>query len=179
MMYHALPFERVQCKEDPRWQVPNPGGLLATEIEVMECLFGLVRAAKPNLVVETGCYLGYMTRVLAEACYANGHGRVVSCDIEPEHVKLAKRRCRFNYLMPYVDIRHSSALELPELKEADFLFSDSSEESRLQEIEFARRDALIVLHDTVTNGTLRSAALMMDHAAFIKTARGLTIIGRP
>lgn len=114
-----------------------------SEIEMHEVLFGLVRYWKPDLVFESGCALGFSTEALGRACLANMGGSVVSCDTNLLCVEQARRRvsqlpCR---------VEHKSSLDLPELKAADFVFSDSSYEARMQEYEVVKAGALFVVHD--------------------------------
>lgn len=46
--------------------------------------YALVRAAQPDLVVETGTHLGLGTSIIAAALLRNGHGRVLTVDVDPE-----------------------------------------------------------------------------------------------
>ena len=45
-----------------------------------DCIFGLVRAVRPEVVVETGCGAGYTTTHILEAMRLNGHGVLYSID---------------------------------------------------------------------------------------------------
>lgn len=116
----------------------------ASELELQELLYALVRALKPNLVVETGTYLGDATLQLAMACEANGKGRVVTCDTQEKYLAEARKKlARFP-----VELVLGSSLDLPELKEADFIFSDSDYKFRAAEIGRAKKGAVILVHDT-------------------------------
>ena len=46
--------------------------------------YAIVRAAQPDLVVETGTHLGLGSCVIAAALLRNGHGRLTTIDIDPE-----------------------------------------------------------------------------------------------
>lgn len=116
----------------------------AAELEMQELLFSLVKMLRPELVVETGCYIGLTTRSLGLACFQAHKGRVVSCDTNLEYVERAQKVCQD---LP-VQIRHVSSLDLPELSEADFIFSDSDYKFRGGEIQRAKSGAVIVVHDT-------------------------------
>ena len=54
-----------------------------TEFEYLNLLNALVRAAKPQRILETGCFKGMGTLALASAVAANGFGRVFSIDLKP------------------------------------------------------------------------------------------------
>lgn len=45
-----------------------------------DCIFGLVRALGPEVVVETGCGAGFTTAHILEAMRVNGHGILYSID---------------------------------------------------------------------------------------------------
>lgn len=128
--------------DEQGWTVHDGTG---TEVEVQRLLSALVRALKPKLIVETGCYRGWTTRELGWAAMENlPAGRVVSCDVDPLHVHEARMRCAG---LP-VEVRECGGIELPELREADLIFSDSSYESRPFEVGLAKPGALVIVHDT-------------------------------
>jgi predicted O-methyltransferase YrrM len=137
---------------------------MASEYEMHDFLYGLVRLMKPELVVETGCYHGLMTRRLGEAVSANGHGKVISCDVEPEQVSQAISRCEG---LP-VEVRLSKAEDLPELHDADLIFSDSSEQSRFLEYHRAKPGCVFLMHDTDNTPScgefMRSKNALLFHA---------------
>lgn len=135
--YYELP-----CKDD---------GFQSSEVEMQEFLYGLVRYLKPNLVFESGSNHGFGTKALGMSVLANGMGRVVSCETDGDLYAIACDTC---YTLPSVEIRHESSLNMPELREADFIFSDSDWESRAKEYELARPGALFVVHDTAAEPEL-------------------------
>lgn len=117
--------------------------ILNSELEMHDVLFSLVRYWKPNLVFESGCFYGFSTLALARACAANVHGRVVTCDTDSYYVQQTIRRVTG---LP-CQVVHADSISLPELRIADFIFSDSSYEAREREYEVAKPGALIVVHD--------------------------------
>lgn len=116
----------------------------ASELELHDLLFALIRMLKPQIVVETGCYKGFGTVALGRAVCENKLGRVFSCDTERDFV--AETRAKVKNLP--VDVRHCASLDLPELSQADFLFSDSDYKWRAAEIGRTKKDCIILLHDT-------------------------------
>ncbi len=52
----------------------------------------LVRAMQPDLVVETGTGLGFTSRAVGEALHRNGHGHLVSLEVDAERHASAMNR---------------------------------------------------------------------------------------
>lgn len=119
------------------WECPDE---TAAEVELGDLLYGLVRMLKPMLVVETGTYLGHSSKFLYRAVKENGMGHFVTCDPVPQ--------CTFEGFFSGIDYRSRSSLDLPELAQADFIFSDSDYKYRAAEIERAKPGATILVHDT-------------------------------
>ena len=119
---------------------------MATEMELGDVLYGLIRMCKPDLVVETGTYKGDTTKRLVEAVLINQKGRVISCDPEAHGIPIYQDSVHFEF-------RQCSSLDLPELMQADLVFSDSGddEESALElrstEYLRCRRGCIFVAHD--------------------------------
>ena len=65
---------------------------MTAEVEVLEFLRTLVTTIKPNLVVETGTFMGVSTLWIAEAMRLNGFGRIISCEYDPKVFERPKRR---------------------------------------------------------------------------------------
>lgn len=116
----------------------------ATEVEVRALLAALVRALKPRLVVETGCYRGFTTQELGHAAMQVEGCRVVTCDTDPLHAHEARMRCAG---LP-VEVRECRGIELPELRRADFAFIDSVYADRAAEVALLPLGALAIVHDT-------------------------------
>ncbi len=68
-----------ECPHPERWSMYDS---MTAEVEVLEFLRTLVTTAKPNLVVETGTFMGVSTLWIAEALRLNGFGRIVSCEYD-------------------------------------------------------------------------------------------------
>lgn len=117
----------------------------ATEVEMCDLLYGLVRFIKPKLIVETGSHLGHGTVALALATRDNGCGRIVTCEVKADAVETARARLKD---FPNVDLRVQDSTELPELQDADFVFSDSSWGDRVTEYELVKPGCIFVVHDS-------------------------------
>lgn len=67
------------CRNPEWWHAPDAH---STEVEVTELVAALVRAIQPEFVVETGTGLGFTARAIAEALSHNGHGNLVSLEVD-------------------------------------------------------------------------------------------------
>ena len=70
-----------ECPHPERWSMYDS---MTAEVEVLEFLRTLVTTIKPNLVVETGTFMGISTLWIAEALRLNGFGRIISPRIRSE-----------------------------------------------------------------------------------------------
>lgn len=145
--------------QQEQWTAPDE---MASEYEVGDLLFGLVRMAKPRLVVETGTYQADTSRRIGHALIANGIGRLVTCDIL-DRGAYVDSRCAG---LP-VRFRQCNSLELPELKEADLVFCDSGDtNTRSAEYAKVKSGCIFVMHDT---------ASFPDVGRFVRASDGLTL----
>src|SRR3990172_6215017 len=122
--------------EKPKWTEFDG---TSSELEMSELLYGLVRMLKPKLLVETGTYKGFTTAWLADAIKENNYG---------EYISLAQKYLSSLELSKFVELRCISSYLVEELKEADFIYSDSDYQCRAKEIELAKKGCIIVIHDT-------------------------------
>lgn len=134
------------------WEiVEGPAGETAAEIEMQQFLYGMVRVLKPALVVETGTYYGHSAWAMALACKRNAKGRVVSCEVNREYLERARYLCSGGLgedVSDRLELRECPSWDLPELREADFVFCDSDYKFRSEEIVRVKPGAVIVVHDT-------------------------------
>lgn len=161
------------------WSAPDDDGRIASEVEMHELLYGLVRHLKPTIAIETGAHVGYATCAMGLALRDNQHGRLISCDTDPERVRKTIERCQG---LP-VEVRVASGAELPELPEADFVFIDSSFESRRIELTRLKVGAIAVVHDTECEAeseinSMRSIIRQFPQHVFVSTNRGFAIVRR-
>lgn len=137
----------------PRPDCPNPRWWSATdahstEIEVTELVGGFVRALQPEFVIETGTCWGQTAEAIGRALAVNGHGRLVTLDVEPEKVQYSAHRCEG---LP-VDVLLCPSLSYTPPQPVDFAFFDSL--THLRPAEFRRylpwmHDRTVVgFHDT-------------------------------
>jgi predicted O-methyltransferase YrrM len=81
----------------PRPECPSPefwtsADEQATENEVLDGLYGLVRLLQPEYVVETGTHHGRASEQIGEALLKNGHGRLDTIELDPKNVEIARGR---------------------------------------------------------------------------------------
>jgi hypothetical protein len=128
----------VEQRYGKNWEVYDG---TASEVEMGDLLYGLVRMLKPDLVVETGTYKGNSTQRMAKAVEKNGLGRIVTCDPYQNNPW-------FPPAWPEITFKRCESLSVEELKEADFVFSDSHEDVRMLEYELVKPGCVFVIHDT-------------------------------
>lgn len=92
-------------REGPYHAWPNQGW--GIELEVGDFLWGLVRALRPKLILESGTGIGISTRFLGAACKENRRGRVIT--FEPNDTMAERARSRLEGLP--VEIRGGNTLD--------------------------------------------------------------------
>lgn len=143
----------------PEWWKARDGE--ASEEEVGDFLYGLVRLVQPECVVETGCYLGDTSLRIAQALQANGHGWLHTCDIDAVLVGGVIRRLGAYRASAFV----STGAELIQITNPDLAFIDSGGD-REKEISLLPDGCLVVLHD---------ARWYKNPALFFPTPRGISL----
>ena len=171
-----------ECPHPERWHMYDS---MTAEAEVLEFLRTLVTTIKPNLIVETGSFLGVSTVWMAEGLRQNGFGRIVSCEFDPVVFAKAQEKVAASGLADWIDLRNGSSLELDVPGQIDLFFSDSDLDVREQEVRrFLPQispNGLILMHDASSHpGTVRDAALRLEAQGLISvvllpTPRGLAV----
>jgi predicted O-methyltransferase YrrM len=150
---------RPACPEPERWAARDD---YATETAVTSWIAALVAMVKPDLVIETGSYLGDTAVAIAEALKAEGRGRLVTC--EPVPARADSVQARANGL-PMTVWAASSLTYVPD-GPVDLVFADSEFVLRGPEIRYfatwASNKAVVVLHDTTLCGYPGHAQLIHD-----------------
>ncbi len=171
-----------ECPHPERWSMFDS---MTAEAEVLEFLRTLVTTIKPELIVETGAFLGVSTLWMAEALKRNGRGRIVSCELDPVVFVKAQEKITASELSPLIDLRQESSLEMKIDGVIDLFFSDSDPPVREQEIRRYLPQinpyGLILMHDASSHmKTVREAALRLEAEGLISvvllpTPRGLVV----
>lgn len=164
------------CPHPDRWHTTGNG--MATEFEVIQAIAGLVTAIQPDFVVETGGHLGLTSRAIGQALADNGHGRLVSLEIDSLCVQAARQRCQG---LPVDIVEGDSMTYVPE-EPIDFAWFDS--EVMLRTSEFQRylpsmhSRTIVGFHDTGAdphNSYLNSLvdAGLVSWPLYLPTPRGV------
>jgi predicted O-methyltransferase YrrM len=171
-----------ECPYPERWHMYDS---MSAENEVLDFLRTLVTTIKPELVVETGTFLGSSTLHIAEGLKENGSGRIITCEYDQKVFEEARKRIQESGLADWIDIRNESSLEIKIEGRIDLLYCDS--DLPLRETEVRRflpqinPNGLILMHDASTAlKTVREAALKLEREGLISvvllpTPRGLVI----
>ena len=174
-----------ECPHPERWRMYDS---MTAEAEVLEFLRTLVTTVKPELVVETGSFLGVSTLWIAEGLKANGFGRIVSCEFDPVVFAEAAKKIAASGLAEWIELRNESSLEMTVSGRIDILFSDSDMPIREAEVRRflpqVNPHGLVLLHDASSHlKTVREAAQRLEaegllSCVYLPTPRGLVLAQR-
>jgi predicted O-methyltransferase YrrM len=171
-----------ECPHPERWSMYDS---MTAEVEVLEFLRTLVTTTKPNLVVETGTFMGVSTLWIAEALRLNGSGKIVSCEYDPKVFQTAREKIDASEFRDLIDLRNQSSLEMNVEGTIDLFFSDSDMPIREQEVRRYLPQispfGIILMHDASSHlKQVREAALNLEREGLISvvllpTPRGLVV----
>lgn len=171
-----------ECPHPERWRMFDT---MTAEVEVLEFLRCLVTTVKPNVILETGTFMGVSTVYMAEGLKQNGFGKIITCEPDPEVFAKAKQKIATSGLSKWVDARQQSSLEIKVSGTIDMLFCDSVVELREQEVRHflpqVNPTGLVLMHDASSHlKTVRDAALKLEQEQLISvvllpTPRGLVL----
>jgi predicted O-methyltransferase YrrM/prolipoprotein diacylglyceryltransferase len=171
-----------ECPHPERWRMYDA---MAAEVEVLDFLKTLVSTIKPELVVETGTFLGSSTLRIAEGLKENGFGRVITCEADPKVFEEAKKRFLASGLADWIQLRNESSLEMKIEGRIDLLYCDSDLPLREQEVRRflpqMNPNGLILMHDASSAlKTVRGGAKNLERegllsVVFLPTPRGLVV----
>ena len=179
-------FRKKEKQEHRIMRAPvRPGDVITAEVEVLEFLRTLVTTIKPELVVETGTFMGVSTLWIAEAMRLNGFGRIVTCEYDPKVYETAREKFAASPVNDLIDLRNESSLEMKVDGTIDLFFSDSDMPIREEEVRrFLPQISpfgIILMHDASSHlKQVRDAALKMERDGLISvvllpTPRGLVV----
>ena len=171
-----------ECPHPELWKMMDSQ---TSELEVLDFLKSLVTTIKPNLIVETGTFLGYGTLKMAEGLKQNGFGKIITIEYDPVIFARAKERIDTSGLGDWIEARNQSSLDTRIDGSIDFLYSDSELKIREQEIRkfLPQLDprGLIAVHDASSHfAVVREGALRLEQEGLISvimlsTPRGLVL----
>lgn len=162
------------CPHPERWHAVDA---YSTELEVSALVAAFVRALQPDYVVETGTCVGVTARMIGLALQANGHGRLVTLETNPDLVAIARQMCAG---LP-VEVHHESSLDFEPEAPIGFAWLDSLVGLRVHEFDRYRpwlpSGAVVGVHDTAPHhGQLGEdvAQLPGTRSIRLRTPRGVT-----
>lgn len=182
---------------EPSERCPVPGFYHSidgdsTECEVAEFIGALVRVAQPEYVVELGAAFGETTEQIVTALIRNGHGRLVTLEVDPVRAQYVRERLSADPISARGrwEVVEQSSLEWlppPDAPPIGVLFSDTLRDIRVQELlrflPFMRPCGLAAVHDSgwdvgAIRGNLEQALVKpgLARAIDFPTARGLTLL---
>lgn len=171
-----------ECPDPERWSMYDS---MTAEFEVLEFLKTLVTTTKPELIVETGSFMGVSTLWLAQGLKENGFGKIISCEYDPVVFAKAQEKVNHSPVNSWIDLRNESSLEMQVEGRIDLLFSDSDMPIREQEVRRylpqLNPQGLILMHDASSHlKQVRDAALKLEREGLISvvllpTPRGLVV----
>lgn len=179
MTYLESVFTRPtdRCPYPELWHSDNAD---ASEWEVIEFLGGLVRALQPELVVETGTHQGYAAQSMALAIEKNGHGHLITIEINHNSVVAAR------IMLPdWVEVVEGSSFEwVPNPpRTINLLYVDGAKDRVGEFTHLAPwlvKGSIVVFHDTAHEWMDNEMRRVIDtypvHAISLPTPRGLTIM---
>ena len=94
-----------ECPHPEQWSMYDS---MTAEVEVLEFLATLVTTVKPNLIVETGAFLGASSIWMARGLKRNGFGKIVSCEFDPQVFAAAQQRIAASGVAEWIDLRNVS-----------------------------------------------------------------------
>jgi len=171
-----------ECPHPQHWRMYDS---MTAEVEVLDFLKALVVAVKPELVVETGTFLGSSTLRIAEGLRENGFGRVITCEADPKVFAEARKRIVASGLPEWIELRNESSLEMKVEGRIDLLYCDSDLPLRETEVRWflpqVNPNGLILMHDassalkTVREGARNLEREGLISVVFLPTPRGLVV----
>lgn len=171
-----------ECPHPERWSMYDS---MSAEVEVLDFLKCLVRTVKPDLVVETGTFVGTSTLWIAEGLRENGFGKIVTCEFDPVVFAQTREKLEASGLTGWIEYRNQSSLEMKVAGMIDIFFSDSDPAIREQEVRrFLPQispTGLVLMHDASSHHRIvREAALRLEQEGLISvvlmpTPRGLVL----
>ncbi len=166
------------CPHPERWTAIDAA---SAEREVTELVASLVRALQPDYVVETGAAYGYTAQAIGEALRRNGHGRLVTLEIDEARAVEAEERCAG---LPVKVLQQHSLQFVPE-EPVGFAWLDSSAEERDRELRrylpWMASGTLVAVHDTGPHFPVHPRLQALVKEGFVRgvrlrTPRGVSLL---
>ncbi len=171
-----------ECPFPERWRMLDAQ---SAEVEVLDFLKSFVVTVKPDVILETGTFIGHSAMKMAEGLKTNGFGKIITVEYDPLVFAKAKQNIDSSGLADWIEYRNASSLGTDIDESIDILFSDSDINIRESEIRrFLPRikpRGLVLVHDASSSvKTVRDAVLRLEQegllsVVLLSTPRGLVI----
>lgn len=160
-----------ECPHPERWKMMDAQ---TSELEILEFLKSVVTTVKPELILETGTFIGYSAIKMAEGLEENGFGRIITIEYDPAIFAKAKERIDASGVRKRIEYRNQSSLDAQIDGTIDLFFSDSHLPIREAEIrKFLPQinpQGLILVHDASSHfKVVREAVLKLEAEGLIST----------
>lgn len=175
---HATP----ECPFPEKWHMVDAQ---SAELEVLDFLKSLVITSKPDLIVETGTFIGHSAIKMAEGLRDNGFGRIITIEYEPAVFAQAKQSIDASGLGRWIEYRNASSLETDIEGAIDILYCDSALHIREKEIRKflpqIKPRGLVLVHDASSQfKVVRETAFKLEQegllsVVLLSTPRGLVV----
>lgn len=162
------------CRNPGLWTAADA---YSAECEVTELVAAFVRATQPEYCVETGTCFGQTAEAIGNALKANGHGHLVTLEVDADKVAMARQRCTH---LP-VTVLHLSSDAFEPAEPIGFAWFDSLLDLRVSEFRrykpWLHPGAVVGFHDT-HHGNLwgeidRLVSERLLRPMFLPTPRGV------
>ena len=172
----------AECPYPEKWHMVDAQ---SAELEVLDFLKSIVLTVKPDLIVETGTFIGHSAIRMAEALRTNGFGRIITIENDPAVCAKARENIAASGLGSWIESRNGSSLDASIEGTIDILFCDSALAIREEEISRflpqVKPGGLVLIHDASSHlRVVREAALRLEKqgllsVVLLSTPRGLVI----
>lgn len=157
----------------------------SSKLEVLDFLKSIVITVKPELILETGTFIGSSAIKMAEGLKENGFGHLITLEYDAAVFAKAKERIEGSGLGEWIDCRNESSLAAKVDGPIDLYFCDSLLGTREQEIRNflpqVNSQGLILVHDASSHfAVVPEAMLRLEQEGLISTVllstpRGIAI----
>jgi predicted O-methyltransferase YrrM len=171
-----------ECPFPERWNMLDAQ---SAATEVLDFLKAFIIMVKPELVLETGTFIGHSAMKMAEGMKANGFGKIITIEYDPLVFAKAKQNIDASGLREWIECRNASSLDTVVEGSIDILFSDSDLNIRESEIRRflpqIKSRGLVLVHDASSSfKVVREAVLRLEEegllsVVLISTPRGMVI----
>lgn len=171
-----------ECPFPERWKMLDAQ---SAEIEVLDFLKALIVAVKPDVVVETGTFIGHSAISMAEGLKQNGFGKIITTEFDLKVYEKARQNIQASGLSKWIEVHRASSLDLQVDDQIDILYSDSEPSIREQEVRRflpkLKTGGLVLIHDANSSfKVVREAALALEQEGLLSvlllpTPRGLVV----